>query len=566
MANEKKNGYNPLSEAEQRAIRDMSIEDLLSSVKDTLSAPAGTSTGVPAEKPAASAAPANTATALLEREELPVIPVAEVAEEERAQAEDTRRKQASNPGEAPEFLKTKPKKEKKKRKFGVFLLVYVLAFVVVIAGGLTLLWKYLEAYELSRPERVVENFLASVDDAYWEDLVEVSSGVFATTQFENGSDIAMQCFEAVRGEEYTSRKRSGEYEDDRPVYTIRVGGADLARLTLKPNGNAGFGFHYWAADTVELLQEFVPEARTVVIQVPEEAIITLNGVQLDEGYITDSIVSPQLSPLEMQFTTELPQLAVYSVPGIYGNLELKVEDTDGTELLATFADGSLYTYGMNITETQTVTITAPADATVMLNGAVLGESYITATEEYELLSGVAEYLPGENDAQVNVYTVTGLIAQVETVTAKAADGKALAGSQSEDGSWSFGWGTETIPSAHKELVNEYMDAYLSFSSDEGNATESNWSYIQQFLLYEGDAYERCYMALDGLDWTQSYDAVLNSVDILSYAEFGEDCFVVRVNMDSTVTRPNGEVTENNTFDLVFVQDEGEWLVERMEAV
>jgi len=568
MAEEKKNGYNPLSEEEQRAIQDMSIDDLLSSVRETLNAPAGSSTAVSA-KPAQQAAPAAAAApaAVLDRQETQIF--REVSQEQLPSTEETVQipvaPQRREPMETPEFLQTKPKKEKKKRKFGKFLLIYILTFLVVIAGAITLLWLYLDAYEATRPEHVVEKFLDSVDESYWEELVSVSSGVFTTSQFEDGGDIAMQCFDALRGEEESFRKRGGEYADDKPVYTIRLGGTDLAKLTLRENGSAGFGFHYWAADTVELAPEFVPTARTVEIQAPKSAVVTLNGVVLDATFITSTTLVEELSELEKQFTTEVPSLAVYSVPGLYGNLEIYVEDTDGTELVATHADGSLYTYAMNITETYDVTITAPADAVVSLNGARIPESYVIAREEYDLLSGAADYLPEDTSAKVCVYSVRGLLTPVESVTAVAADGKALSGNQSEDGSWSFGWGTQTIPSSRKELVDEYMDAYLSFSADEGDATDYNWSVIQGYLLYEGDAYERCYMALDGLEWTRSYDAVLNSVDVLSYAEFGEDCFVVRVLMNSTVSRSNGETEEENTFDVVFVYD-GEWLVERMEAV
>lgn len=572
MATEKKNGFNPLSEEELQAIQDMSIDDLLSSVHDTLNAPAGASTAVPVKSaaPAAekTAVPAAAATAVLERQETMVYQDLAAADQAEAApaVEETAVVPPVKPAEAPEFLKTKPKKEKKARKFGKFILIYVLAFLVVIAGGLTALWMYLESYEASRPEHVVEHFLDNVDDAYWEELVSISSSVFATSQFEDGSEIAMQCFDALRGEDYSYRKRTGEYTEEAPVYTIRVGGTDLAKLTLRENGSAGFGFNYWAANTVELVPEFVPAARTVEIEVPQSAAVTLNGVLLDASYVTSTVPAEELSELELAFTTGVPSLAVYSVPGLYGNVELYVEDADGTELFATHADGELYTYAMNITETYDVTITAPTGAEVVLNGAVVPESYITGTEAYDLLSGSADYLPEDLAAEVSIYTVNGLLSPVETVTATAADGKALAGSQGEDGNWSFGWGTQTIPSNRKELVDEYMDAYLSFSADEGDATDYNWGVIQGYLLYEGDAYERCYMALDGLEWTRSSDAVLNSVDVISYAEFGEECFVVRVTMNSTVSRANGDTTEENTFDVVFVLDGEEWLVERMEAV
>ena len=558
MANENKRGYTPLTAEEQEAIRDMSLEDLLDSVKTTLGAPAGASAMVTTKKPAgeaSAAAPGEAATAVAERPE----PKAAPAPAEKKTAAPGHGKKP----QVPASLRTKPKK---KKKFGLALLIYALVLLVVIGAGMFLLWKYVDAYERSRPEHVVDAFMASVDETYWENLTESSTAMFPTTDFENSNDIARQCFEAVRGQLYTYRKRAADSTEDAPAYTIRVGGNDFAKLTLRRYGSAGFGFSTWVPDTVELLPEFVPQARTVTITVPTGSQITLNGVAVPDRMITETSVCAELSELEKSFTTTVPTMSVYSVEGLYGNLDVKVNDPTGRELVPSYADGTLYTYELYVGETHSVTVIAPNTAEVKVNGAVLTEDYITATEPLQLLSRVTEYLPGGTLPQMCTYTVTGIVSEIESVTAKDADGKALTGLQAEDGSWSFAWGGGTIPSARMERVRSFMGAYLDFSADVYDATDTNWSNIQTYLVPDGDAYQRFEFALDGLDWTQSSEAILNSCSVLSYAEFGENCFVVRVTMNSTVTRANGDTTEDNTFDVVFVQSDGEWLVETMEAV
>ena len=559
MANENKRGYSPLTAEEQEAIRDMSLEDLLDSVKTTLNAPAGASANVTTKKTAGEASAAvpeaATATAVTEQPALRTAP----SPVEKKQAAPGHGKKP----QAPASLRTKPKK---KKKFGLAILVYALVLLVVIGAGMFLLWKYVDAYERSRPEHVVDAFMASVDEAYWENLTESSTALFPTTDFENSNDIARQCFDAVRGQLYTYRKRTVDSTEDAPAYTIRVGGNDFAKLTLRRFGSAGFGFSTWTPDTVELLPEFVPQARTVTITVPSGSTITLNGVAVPDRMITETSVCAELSELEKSFTTTVPTMSVYTVEGLYGNLDVKVNDSTGRELAPAYADGTLYTYELFVGETHAVTITAPNTAEVKVNGAVLTEEYITATEPLQLLSRVTDYLPGGTLPQMCTYTVTGIVSEIESVTAKDADGKALTGLQAEDGSWSFAWGGGTIPSARMERVRDFMSAYLAFSADVYDATDTNWSNIQTYLVTDGDAYQRFELALDGLDWTRSSEAVLNSCSVLSYAEFGENCFVVRVAMNSTVTRSNGDTTEDTTFDVVFVQSDGEWLVETMEAV
>ena len=125
MATENKNGFNPLSAEEQKAIQDMSIDDLLSSVRDTLNAPVGASSTVqvkpaantPAADPTAATVqvPAAAATAVLERQETMIYQdLAPQQELQEAPAvEETAVVPQVNTNEAPEFLRTKPKKEKK---------------------------------------------------------------------------------------------------------------------------------------------------------------------------------------------------------------------------------------------------------------------------------------------------------------------------------------------------------------------------------------------------------------------------------------------------------------------
>ncbi len=559
MANENNRGYSPLTEEEQEAIRGMSIEDLLDSVKTTLDAPAGASADVTTKKPAET--PLGD-----EPRAFAAAPAEDWSAPRTAPAKTERKPSAPGHGrktDAPVSANTKPKK---KKKFGLALLIYALALLLVIGAGMFLLWKYVDAYERSRPEHVVDAFMASVDETYWETLAESSSAMFPTTEFENSNDIARQCFEAVRGQLYTYRKRAADSTDEAPAYTIRVGGNDFAKLTLRRFGSAGFGFDTWTPDTVELLPDFVPEARTVTITVPTGSQITLNGVTVPDRMITETSVCAELSELEKNFTTTVPTMSVYTVEGLYGNLDVKVIDSAGRELAPVYADGTLYTYELHVEETHSVTVVAPNTAEVKVNGAVLTEDYITDMEPLQLLSRVTEYLPGGTLPQMCTYTVTGIVSEIESVTAKDADGKTLAGLQGEDGSWSFAWGGGTIPSSRMERVRGFMEAYLDFSADVYDATDTNWANIQTYLVTDGDAYQRFEFALDGLDWTQSSEAVLNSCSVLSYAEFGENCFVVRVAMNSTVTRANGDTTEDNTFDVVFVQSDGEWLVETMESI
>lgn len=558
-------GYSPLSKEEQKAIEDMSLDELLQTVRlDLLAKPGEMKQPTPAEE-TKSAEKAAEEKKTEEKKAAAKKSVPSGKTDEKKSTEKHRGTAA--PAPVPEMLrgsKPEPKKKKKGLPFGAGLAIYAFVFLLVIAGGLFFFWKYLEAFEVSRPDKVADAYMAGATESDWEALV-TESPLFTNSDFESGSEIARTCFEAIRGANYSIRHRSGEYSDRVPVYTVRAGNTDLARLSLRQSGSAGFGFKLWAVDSVELLEDFVPDARSVEIHVPTGCTVWFNGFPLTENEITETIPCAELSDLEKSFTTELPSTSVYTVEGVRGNVTLQVKNADQEELSASYADGSVYLYEWTPTETYSVTVTAPGDAAIYVNGGLVSEEYVTEREETTLLKGEEAYLPDGKLPEMLTYTVEGLVVPVETVSAQNADGQELDGLQDGD-SWSFSMENGEIPDALRERVAAFMEAYLRYSADVNDATGSNWSNVQQYLVTDGDAYERLYLAMDGLTWTSSYSVSMDDLQIRSYAAFGDSCCVVRVLMTASVTRADGTKTSDMSFDLVIVKPGETWLIEKMESV
>lgn len=165
----------------------------------------------------------------------------------------------------------------KKKRFGKALAIYAAALVVLIGAGLAFLWQYLDAYERSLPNGVVE---AYERDTLHEDYRETLSAYADShaNPFQSREEILAWLDDAL--EEDTLRLRKSSASGD-PVYSIRLGGREIGRLYLTMKEEGRFGFNVCAMDRTEWN---LPEGLETVWKVtaPEEAQVLVNGIVLSE--------------------------------------------------------------------------------------------------------------------------------------------------------------------------------------------------------------------------------------------------------------------------------------------
>ena len=190
------------------------------------------------------------------------------------------------------------------------LLIYVITMVVLIFVGLGVFWQYIAAYERSRPEGVMARYVA-------QDLpvtVARSIGNFAEnerSELETPEARTAALEERLSGE-FSYRKTPGEFTQETPVYTVRVGETELGtvRLVARGGGLMSFGFSRWAVGESALnLAQFGTE---YTVSAPEGAAMAVNGVTLsEENCDVRRGVPEELSPYVSELA-ELPTWANYS--------------------------------------------------------------------------------------------------------------------------------------------------------------------------------------------------------------------------------------------------------------
>ena len=451
------------------------------------------------------------------------------------------------------------RKGRKKRasKFGRFLLIYSAVFLVLLAIGLTFFWKYIAAYEISRPEHVIDDFILSMEN---EDGTDTLRALFKVSEFEDKDAV----FDKIsgtyfKGQNCTYRKMPGEYTENSPVYIVRSGTADLFKVKLNPKGEnaAGFGFQLWEVSSLELVEG---STRTITIEVPSDAAIKVNDIEVPETYITNNQVEYDKNAEENRFNADSYRV-LYAIDGIYDKVTVSAVDAKGTELTSEYADDSKFVYDAN---RMTIKVTAPSDAIVTINGIELEKEDVKEKLLPEdLFMGLEKY--AESVPDYVIYEVVGLLESPE-ITAKDAKGQVLTASEETEEAVVFGLTeNEELKKENTQLVTDFIKNYVSFSTNEGENANSNFLRLSKSLLPGTETYKRLKESIEGISWVEGGTIEYRELTAGSFTACGKNSFVCRVSLGISVTSAGNVRKTDSVYTLVFVKSGGVWRVGNMIA-
>lgn len=362
--------------------------------------------------------------------------------------------------------------------FGKAMLVYCIVLIVAVAAALAVFWKYLEAYEFTRPERVMAQFEQMADESYWKTAIESSFSV-TPTEFETKSALVDElCLDLIR-EGKMSYVNDEEYTEEAPVYLVSVGGTELCRVYLSPQlgGEAGFGLEYMSIDKVELLAGFIsPEPRTLSITAPADATVTVNGITVSENYLSSEPVDASYLPELEPEATEL--LCRYDISGIYGTVEIGATSASGEVLEAESSDENGAVFALGEGELS-VKICAPEGSSVSVNGVELDESYKTGEKlTAAFLEGLEDY---GTAPELEVWEVSGLHLEPE-ISAEGEGGAELGAPIAQDGATVYlPASDEELESAQAGYSETFFGLYAAFESNLNDKIDTNYYNMLSYL-------------------------------------------------------------------------------------
>lgn len=473
-------------------------------------------------------------------EEIPEEPPVRVAPKDRKPA-PPRKKKAPNP--AP----------KKKGHFGRFVLIYTLVFLLVGAAGLGVLYKWLDSYEQSRPQHVMDDFMQGKTEEDWLNAM-LATEALSVTEFEDGDTIVRAYFDAsCRGKEFTYREATGVSEADKPVFTVKAGAADVCRVTLRPTESVGFGFHLWAVDKCEAyISPYSLKSATVEIEAPSDETVSLNGVPLTDLYVVeDHIPCENLGALESRYA-EQPYRVRYAVEGLYGDITV----TDGADSVVSpeSSEGSIV-YKLGGDGGYGFTVTAPEGVTVSVCGTALNETE-EVSRDNGLLTGLEAWVSAESGTVT--YSAEGLYRRPE-ITATPPEGRSLRQTNAEDGSVIFTYaGDENAKAEYESVVKGYFDTFMDYSAGRDAAIQP----LLNATLPNTELYSYIQNSTAAMYWASNTKVEYEYLNFEDFITWTADCFSCRVSYKAHITAESWyEVREDdmeNVYDLVFIRQAGIW--------
>lgn len=227
------------------------------------------------------------------------------------------------------------KKKKGKKKFHVYVAVLFI-WLIAITGAFLYAYKrfndfqidYETSYQSSSPELVMNDIFSHFEsrdiDYIWQNMAEHPQ----VSQFETEDDIKNYMLSMIEGKTLTYVE-SGEYTQDRPCYTVEADGYVIGTVALSRIGQKEYGFPVWGLDVISFPALPLEGA---MITIPENSSVYINGIMLDETYITEDIPADED---ELQYVEPyggtIPGFTTYAVSGLYFEPTVEVKDYSGAD-------------------------------------------------------------------------------------------------------------------------------------------------------------------------------------------------------------------------------------------
>lgn len=321
------------------------------------------------------------------------------------------------------------------------LLTALLCIAMLAGSGFFAFWKLKLAadapYNPERPEKLMETLLSTNTKEQWKQQL------FAlwdepVSEYEEREPVFSAIFDSLTEGDFAFRP-SGE----KNCFVLSSGDNDLAVLRYVYENES------WRVQETKCL--FTAQSESIRILVPEEVVPTVNGIALSEAAVSNQALNYEdMNDYESRFEHKLLRRE-YSVSGLY---QLPEVEAEGARLIA--VEGNCWSYEPPDARSHSLSISAPSDATVCVDGVTLDAALITARESVPVDVELSESLRSSLPAYSR-YELSGLYSAAPAVTVTAADGTVLSGNRDENGLLSYTPSTQEAPEPEIEkLAEDYI--------------------------------------------------------------------------------------------------------------
>lgn len=222
------------------------------------------------------------------------------------------------------------KKRQGAKIYAICLSAYILLLAAVIMVGLSKMWEYAVEYEQSRPENVMDEYVADLSKNLWDDSIAQTIADMPH-EMQSDEECAQIVQEMLRSD--ISYARISSEETLTQVYSLRCNGSPFGKVTLKEDESKAdqvkYGMLPWLIYKEEF--DFTGLYSSIEITVPASFSVQLNGNTLGQEYIVESGIHMDVLEDYYGAYSNLPTKVTYRFDNIIGELEPAIFDDDGNE-------------------------------------------------------------------------------------------------------------------------------------------------------------------------------------------------------------------------------------------
>ena len=462
-----------------------------------------------------------------------------------------------------------------------FLLVWAGALLALGLISCVILYRYLDVYEKTRPEAVLDKLIA---DNSTEELVRrAKENVrFELTKYESAQTLYEEYISGVdSGKPLTYRLNSSEEETSpaetkvstngglkKQQYIVRSGAYNICNVTLEEYGDpVGFGRRKWRVASVEAA-DLTKELKGVNVAVDvlpgEEDCFTLNDLAVGGDYVSmeEVPVEDESNSVVERSMENPPVFHRITIGPLY--TDVIVENTEGKVLSCNKEEGGTLYFRASEPEYKQI-VEAPEDVDVYLNGVLLSKETDAVIKE-GLFEGLEEYV-GNAPHKTVIYDIEPLYKEpVVTAVGKGVDTAIIP--VSEEKVLVFADDGEKEDGEMYAAAKEYFEAYMNYSSYSYNG--GSFSNLLSKILPGTELYSYVGNSRAAMIWASATKTEYKNLAYGNFHRISENCFVCTISYDADMTASSWyerySYELKNSYEVVFVKKNDRWYAAVMSVL
>ncbi len=238
------------------------------------------------------------------------------------------------------FFRKLRRKLKRTTRFKRGMFYYITIATIALIAFFIFFNIFIASYENGMPKHAMEALVKKYEKGQIEDIIEDYAA--SANKFES-SDALVNAYSALFDGKEITYSEDSDYREDTPVYDLKADGITVSKVTLGSDSKGLFGFKKWKVADINYY-DYLYSAKTITISAPADSTVYVNGIEVDDSFVTATGEVPALLANVTAYLTTVPTNTTYTIPGFFETPTVTAKDASGNDLSVN-ASGNNYSVG-----------------------------------------------------------------------------------------------------------------------------------------------------------------------------------------------------------------------------